>query len=100
MTLTDPLFAYEHGLGFSITGGHVYRGDPKSSFYGVYIFGDYNTRRIWGLRQKDGKLIDVRELATAPTDVASFGVDGRGELLLVAYSGEIFHMDLSGTKYE
>lgn len=99
-TFTDPLFAYEHGLGFSVTGGHVYRGDPESSFYGVYIFGDYNTRRIWGLRQKDGKLIDVRELATAPTDVASFGVDGRGELLLVAYSGEIFHMDLSGTKYE
>ena len=83
-----------------MTGGHVYRGNPKSSFYGVYIFGDYNTRRIWGLRQKDGKLIDVRELATAPTDVASFGVDGRGELLLVAYSGEIFRMDLSGSKYE
>ena len=99
-TFTDPVFAYEHGLGFSVTGGHVYRGNPKSSFYGVYIFGDYNTRRIWGLRQKDGKLIDVRELATAPTDVASFGVDGRGELLLVAYSGEIFRMDLSGSKYE
>lgn len=97
---TDPLFAYEHGLGFSVTGGHVYRGDPNSSFYGVYVFGDYNTRRIWGLRQKDGKLTDVREIATAPTDVASFGVDGHGELLLVAYSGEIFHVDLSGTKYQ
>lgn len=99
-TYTDPLFAYEHGLGFSVTGGHVYRGDPKSSFHGVYIFGDYNTRRVWGLRQANGKLIDVRELATAPTDVASFGVDGRGELLLVAYSGEIFHLDLSGLQYE
>ena len=97
---TDPLFAYEHGLGFSVTGGHVYRGDPESSFYGVYVFGDYNTRRIWGLRQSNGTLIDVREIATAPTDVASFGVDGRGELLLVAYSGEIFHIDLSEARYE
>ena len=96
---TDPVFAYEHGLGFSVTGGHVYRGDPESSFYGVYIFGDYNTRRIWGLRQKNGQLMDVAELATAPTDIASFGVDTRGELLLVAYSGEIFHLDLSKSEY-
>ena len=99
-TFTDPLFAYEHGLGFSVTGGHVYRGDPSSSFYGVYIFGDYNTRRIWGLKQKNGKLLDVKELATAPTDIASFGVDGHGEILLVSYGGEIFHLDLSHTTYD
>jgi glucose/arabinose dehydrogenase len=48
---TDPVFAYEHGLGFSITGGYVYRGNANPSFIGVYIFGDYNTRRVWGLRQ-------------------------------------------------
>ena len=99
-TFTDPLFAYEHGLGFSVTGGHVYRGDPSSSFYGVYIFGDYNTRRIWGLRQKNGRLIDVKELATAPTDVASFGLDENGEILLVSYGGEILHLDLSHSEYD
>ena len=99
-TYTEPLFAYEHSLGFSVTGGHVYRGTPDSSFYGVYIFGDYNTRRVWGLRQRDGQLLDVRELGTAPGGIASFGVDGRGELLMVTYGGTIFHLDLSQTEYK
>ena len=98
-TYTEPLLAYEHGLGFSVTGGHVYRANPESSFYGVYVFGDYNTRRVWGLRQRDGKLVDVRELGTAPGGVASFGVDDRGELLLVTYGGTVFHLDLSQTEY-
>jgi putative heme-binding domain-containing protein len=98
-TYTEPLFAYEHGLGFSITGGYVYRADPESSFDGVYIFGDYNTRRVWGLRQRDGKLLDVRELGTAPGGIASFGIDDRGELLLVTYSGRIYQLDLSETEY-
>ena len=97
---TDPLFAYEHGLGFSVTGGFVYRADPKSSFYGVYIFGDYNTRRVWGLRQAEGKLKDVRELGTAPGGIASFGLDHHGEILLLTYNGEILHLDLSATTYE
>ena len=99
-TYSEPLFAYEHGLGFSVTGGYVYRAAPDSSFYGVYIFGDYNTRRVWGLRQHDGALLDVRELGTAPAGIASFGVDDRGELLLVSYSGTIFHLDLSQTEYK
>jgi len=62
--------------------------------------GDYNTRRIWGLRQADGVLVDVRELETAPGGIASCGLDDQGEILLVTYAGQIFHLDLSGTKYE
>ena len=96
----EPLFAYQHGLGFSVTGGHVYRGDPESSFYGVYIFGDFNTRRVWGLKQSGGKLLEVREIGTAPGGIASFGVDDRGEILLVTYSGEIYHVDLSSSRFE
>ncbi len=99
-TYAEPLFAYEHGLGFSVTGGYVYRANPQSSFHGVYIFGDYNTRRVWGLRQRDGEVPDVRELGTAPGGVASFGLDDHGELLLVTYDGNIFHVDLSSATYE
>lgn len=95
-----PIFAYRHGLGFSVTGGHVYRGDPASSFYGVYIFGDYETRRIWGLRQKEGTLQSIRELGQAPEHIASFGVDERGEMYFVGYEGTVFHIDLSTATYE
>ncbi len=95
----DPVFVYEHGLGFSITGGHVYRGDKDSSFYGVYIFGDYNTRRVWGLKMSNGKLDSVRQIGTAPGGIASFGVDHNGEVLLVTYDGMVYRMNLRVARF-
>lgn len=98
-TYVDPLFAYEHGLGFSVTGGYVYRGKLNPTFNGVYIFGDYNTRRVWGLKQSDGHLSKVVELGLAPRSIASFGVDQTGELYLVSYMGTIYRLDLSKTTF-
>lgn len=95
----DPVFAYPHGLGFSITGGYVYRGYRSSSFDGVYIFGDYNTRLLWGLRQRDGKLESVYQIGAAPNGIASFGTDQRGEIYLVTYKGAIYHLDLSESEF-
>ncbi|HIK93232.1 MAG TPA: c-type cytochrome [Planctomycetes bacterium] len=98
-TYTDPLFAYKHGLGFSVTGGFVYRGKQNDSFDGVYIFGDYNTRRVWGLRQQNGVVQTVAEIGTAPGGVASFGIDQQGEIYLVTYMGTVFHVDLAATAF-
>src|SRR5262249_12679772 len=41
-----PIFSYGRKFGVSVTGGYVYRANPKSSFYGVYIFGDFQSQRI------------------------------------------------------
>jgi glucose/arabinose dehydrogenase len=95
----EPIFAYQHGLGFSVTGGFVYRGTRNRSFDGVYIFGDYNTRRVWGLRQKHGIVETVAEIGTAPSGIASFGVDQQGEIYLVTYMGTVFHVDLTGVTF-
>ena len=95
----DPLFAYNHGLGFSVTGGFVYRGKRNASFNGVYIFGDYNTRRVWGLRQHNGVVQTVAEIGTAPGGVASFGMDQQGEIYLVTYMGTVCHVDLAATDF-
>src|SRR5206468_11534545 len=48
-TYTPPVFAYSRKYGVSVTGGYVYRGDEKSPFYGAYLFGDYETRRVFAL---------------------------------------------------
>jgi len=74
-------------------------GKQSPSFDGVYVFGDYNTRLIWGLKQKGGKLESVYNLGTAPNGISSFGLDQQGEIYLVTYKGAIYHVDLSETEY-
>ena len=63
---TRPVFAYKRKYGISVTGGYVYRGDPQSSFYGVYVCGDYGSKRIFGLTQKNGALKTVRQIGRIP----------------------------------
>jgi putative heme-binding domain-containing protein len=95
-----PVYAYPHSFGVSVTGGYVYRGSRSPSFEGVYIFGDYETRRVWGLKEESGRLVSVRELGESPQHIVSFGVDDRGEIYLVGYEGSIFRLDLSQSKFE
>ena len=95
-----PVFAYPRSFGVSVTGGYVYRGDPDSSFYGVYIFADYETRRVWGLKHRDRKLTQIRLLGVSPQKVVSFGVDNGDEIYVVGYEGTIYHLDLSEADYD
>ena len=95
-----PVFAYGRKYGPSVTGGYVYRGDPKSSFYGVYIFGDYESKRIWGLTQENRALKKIRQIGTAPQRVVSFGRDERGELYVVGYEGTIYRIHFTEAVFE
>jgi putative heme-binding domain-containing protein len=96
---TPPVFAYKRTFGNSVTGGYVYRGDPRSSFHGVYVFGDYTSRRIWGLRQSDRVLQDIWQIATAPENVASFAIDEAGNIYVVGYEGMIYRLDFATTEF-
>jgi putative heme-binding domain-containing protein len=95
-----PVFAYRRKFGNSVTGGYVYRGDRRSSFYGVYIFGDYTSQRIFGLKQQDRVLQVVRQIGTAPQGIASFATDERGDIFVVGYEGMIYELDLAGTSFD
>lgn len=97
---TPPLFAYSRKYGASVTGGFVYRADPKSSFYGVYIFGDYQNFRLFGLTQEHGVLKKIRQLGKPAEHPVSFGIDPRGELYMVGYEGTIYRIDLSDAQFE
>ena len=99
-THVPPVFAYARKYGPSVTGGYVYRADPKSSFYGVYIFGDYESRRIWGLTQENRVLKKIRQIGTAPERVVSFGQDESGELYVVGYEGTIYKIDFDQAVFE
>jgi putative heme-binding domain-containing protein len=99
-TYVAPVFAYGRRYGPSVTGGFVYRANPRSTFYGVYIFGDYESRRVFGLTQQDRVLKVVRQIGTAPQRIVSFGQDNQRALYLVGYEGMIYKIDCDRAVFE
>jgi putative heme-binding domain-containing protein len=95
-----PVMAYQRKYGNSITGGFVYRGRKQPSFNGVYIFGDYNSKRIFGMVPEGNKLKTVRQIGRAPQRIVSFSRDAEGEIYLVGFEGMIYKLDFSNTSFE
>jgi putative heme-binding domain-containing protein len=95
-----PVFSYARKYGQATIGGFVYRANPKSSFYGAYIFGDYQKKTLFALTQKDRVLEQVRVIATAPQAVVSFGQDAQGQIYFVGYEGNIYKLDLDAGRFE
>ena len=70
-------------VGYSVTGGVVYRGSRIPQLTGAYVFGDYGSGNIWALRY-DGSVttnIPYAKLLADP-GVAAFGIDpSNGDVL-------------------
>jgi len=90
--LIDPIAEYDHKTGgISITGGYVYRGRQFPSLVGWYLYGDYSSGRLWGLKYDNGKVtVPPVELFKANVQPTSFGEDADGELYLCSYNGVIY----------
>jgi putative heme-binding domain-containing protein len=99
-TFTPPVFAYKRKYGVSITGGYVYRGDRRSSFYGVYVCGDYSSKRIFGVTQENGTLKTVRQIGTLPQGLVSFGIDEAGHIYAVGYEGMVYQLDFTEARFD
>jgi len=99
-TFTMPVFAYRRKFGVSITGGFVYRGDKNSSFYGVYVCGDYVSKSIFGLTQEKGGLKLVRRIGAVPQGLVSFAEDEAGNIYAVGFEGKIFQLDFTTTRFQ
>jgi glucose/arabinose dehydrogenase len=90
--LTLPVFVYDHSLGCSVTGGHVYRGSAIPSLQGVYLFGDFCSGRIWGIR-KNGAAWDNALLADATLTITTFGEDEAGNVYVANFAtGELLQI--------
>jgi glucose/arabinose dehydrogenase len=84
--LKVPIWEYGRSLGYSITGGYVYRGPNVPELTGKYIFADWGSNRIWAL-EYDGINPATNELLLfAPGSPTSFGVDESNELYIVTTS--------------
>ncbi len=91
-TYEPPIHAYDHKVGHSVIGGYVYRGSRFPELHGVYIFGDYMNRQIWGLVPGENGAFDRRLLAVAPHAIYSFGIDEVGEIYILGEANAIFQL--------
>jgi glucose/arabinose dehydrogenase len=101
--IRPPLAEYPHSptsdrpdSGLSVTGGYAYRGKKIPELVGAYVYGDFETGRIWGLRFEDGKVTANGELVEVSPrtklNIASFGEDPQGELYILAFNGRIHEL--------
>jgi hypothetical protein len=76
-------------VGVSVTGGYVYRGKSIPQLQGWYIYGDYGSGRIWGLKYEDGIVTGDVEFMKINGQPASFGEDLEGEVYLCDHLGTV-----------
>ncbi len=102
----DPILEYPHNAqlstnhlpGISITGGYVYRGKKIPGLNGVYLYADWGTSHLWGLRYEHGKvtkdeLLEMAPKVFPPRQISSFGEDADGELYLLGYDHKIYELE-------
>jgi hypothetical protein len=84
-----PVAEYNHSLGCSITGGHVYRGQSQRDLQGLYVYGDYCSGRIWTMNE-NGSGETVRR--DTSLNISSFGESESGELYVTHLGGTLYRV--------
>ncbi len=85
---TKPTIEHHHSVARSLTGGVVYHGSKLPELRGAYVYGDYSTGKIWGIKHDGSEIVWHKELADTMLQITGFGADANGELLIVDYRGE------------
>ena len=86
-SLVLPTLEYGHSLGdCSITGGYRYRGSKNPRLYGLYIYGDFCSGRIWGAAKTESGQWTTNELLDTDFFISAFGEDEAGEIYVAQWS--------------
>ena len=81
--ISPPAAEHPHSEARSITGGQVYRGSRLPELVGAYIYGDWSTGRVWGVRHDGKRATWNAELVDTPFNITGFGTDHAGELYII-----------------
>ena len=89
----QPIVEHSHTDFRSITGGWVYHGKRLPELEGAYIYGDYDTGKVWMLRYdtQAKKVTEHRELCDTQVRIVEIIQDKDGEILFVDFAGGGLH---------
>ena len=92
--IRPPIKDHPHTEANSVIGGPVYRGKTMPDLAGYFVYGDYITGTIWGLRANaEG---DLEHLTLVDTDlrIVSFTEGSSGDLYVLDYdlTGQIYRL--------
>ena len=79
-----PIAEVPHPEAEAIIGGFVYRSTVIPGLSGYYVFGDFITGTIWGLKQVSGTWQRTTLLSTGRA-ISAFGRDASGTLYVIDY---------------
>lgn len=94
--ITPPAQVIPHPEAASITGGYVYRGRRLPELAGHYVYGDWETRRIWAARTNGSALEPRVEIAKTDLRIIGFAEDRDGEIVALDYEGGGLHRLVKG----
>lgn len=92
-----PVHEYgRDGLGCSVTGGFVYRGEAIPDLAGQYLFSDYCDGTVRALQVENGEVTGESDLGVSGGEVISFVQGGDRELYVLDIGGPIQRLDAAG----
>jgi Ca2+-binding RTX toxin-like protein len=92
-----PIYAYDHSVGQSITGGYVYRGESEG-LHGQYFFADFVQGKVFTLRFNGSTWVatdrtsQIQTTAGSINNPSSFGEDALGNLYVTDFDGEVYRL--------
>ncbi len=92
----SPIFVYPHIFatgGFSITGGHVYRGTEYPTLFGYYICADYVSGNVWRINPDGAGGWNSYIQGSLPGNISGFGEAENGDMYALSLGGTLYKID-------
>jgi glucose/arabinose dehydrogenase len=91
--ISPPAAEHPHSEARSLTGGRVYRGTRLPGLVGAYVYGDWSTGRVWGIKHDGTRVVWHTELVDTPFNITGFGTDRAGELYVIDQGSGFYRLE-------
>jgi uncharacterized repeat protein (TIGR03806 family) len=92
--ILPPTVEHHHSEARSLTGGVVYYGSELPDLHGVYVYGDYSTGKIWGVKvDAQGQVTWHQELVDTPFAIVGFAEGLNGELFVIDQGTGVYKLE-------